>query len=505
MHGVTTEVETPPAIKPSKQAEKLYMENTLLRVAGALFCHDAKAAASRTAEITLNGGTADKQIVVRPDPRQGQPGPLAHKVFVAIIKKHSNYGREVRSEVSFTKREIMRIIGRSAWGGRDSRELARALQQIQFTFIRASFKAGEQTWREHTFNIFPEVLLERQEDHADAPIESCTVTLARPIVASLQDNHFICLNDKLMRELGTIGQALYMRLFFHFANLYDGHHKNRLSFRKRYDDLCAEWLGGLTVRDRISHIDRDQLGPHLRDLARLGFLGSYRIDRAASGKGFVLTFRPGAQFFTDYAMAYRRRASAAVTVEIGDDNRAVAEPLKVAYLFHEKRTGQPAKNIAYVPSKDVGTAKELLTHIPLVEMPKFIAYGLAEANKTKFEVQTLGGLKQYLSGYQEARRQRDRHQAGETAAKARRLNEEAIADAYAAYRRSAAEALYQTLPEGERTTIDELARGTAGWLASGLGSTAEIMLRLARARITADRHPEAVLTFEQWQERANAA
>ena len=38
-----------------------------------------------------------------------------------------------------------------------------------------------------------------------------------------------------------------MRLFFHFANLYDGHHKKRLTFVKRYDDICAEWLGGLAV------------------------------------------------------------------------------------------------------------------------------------------------------------------------------------------------------------------------------------------------------------------
>jgi len=40
------------------------------------------------------------------------------------------------------------------------------------------------------------------------------VTLARPIVESLQDGHFTCLNHALMQELGTIGQAFYMRLFF---------------------------------------------------------------------------------------------------------------------------------------------------------------------------------------------------------------------------------------------------------------------------------------------------
>src|SRR5712692_7956297 len=94
---------------------KLYMENTLLRVTGALFCHDPKRAQTRTGTIELNRGTIDKHIVIRPDPEFGQPGQLAHKVFVALIKKHSDYGRPIQRQVSFTKREIMRLVGRSAW------------------------------------------------------------------------------------------------------------------------------------------------------------------------------------------------------------------------------------------------------------------------------------------------------------------------------------------------------------------------------------------------------
>jgi hypothetical protein len=65
------------------------MENTLLRVAGALFCHDAKRALTHTKQIELNRGVAENNIVIRPDPKLGQPGPLAPKIFVALIKKHS--------------------------------------------------------------------------------------------------------------------------------------------------------------------------------------------------------------------------------------------------------------------------------------------------------------------------------------------------------------------------------------------------------------------------------
>jgi hypothetical protein len=59
------------------------MENTLLRVAGALFCHDPKRAATRTREIELGSGGSMKTIVIRPDRKLGQPGQLAHKIFIA--------------------------------------------------------------------------------------------------------------------------------------------------------------------------------------------------------------------------------------------------------------------------------------------------------------------------------------------------------------------------------------------------------------------------------------
>jgi hypothetical protein len=208
------------------------MENTLLRVAGALFCHDAKRAPTHTKPIELNRGVAEKSIVIRPDPELGQPGPLAHKIFVALIRKHSGYGKPIRNDVSFSRRELMRLIGRSEWGGRDSEQLTRALNEIHYAFVKTKFKEPNNRHVEHSFNIFPEVLLEREE-HEQDPIEACTVTLARPIITSLQDGHFTCLNHSLMQELGTIGQAIYMRLFFHFANLYDGHHKDRLSFSKQ--------------------------------------------------------------------------------------------------------------------------------------------------------------------------------------------------------------------------------------------------------------------------------
>ena len=49
--------------------------------------------------------------------------------------------------------------------------------------------------------------------------------------------------------------------------------------------------------------------------------------------------------------------------EFRADERQIGEPLKFAYLFAERRTGQPVASVAFVNSKDVETAKQFLTEI----------------------------------------------------------------------------------------------------------------------------------------------
>jgi hypothetical protein len=473
------------------------MENTLLRVAGAMFCHDAKRAPTHTKHIELNSGVAEKRVVIRPDPELGQPGPLAHKLFVALIKKHSGYGRPIQNEVSFTKRELMRLIGRVEWGGSASEQLTRALREIHYTFITTNFKATNGRFAEHSFNIFPEIYLERAEQASD-PIEACTVALARPIVASLQDGHFTCLNHTLMQELGTIGQAFYMRLFFHFANLYDGHHKNRLSFPKRYDHICAEWLGGLTVHDYPSTIERDQLGPHLRELVRAGFLASYSITKARSGEALIITFRPGSVFFSDYDRFYRRRQSGTVRIDFHGDRQSVAEPLKVAYLFMEKRTGQPIKDVPYVSSKEVQTARQILAQVPFDEIPGFLDYALVQAKRTKYPVQALGGIRQYLPDYLQTRERRTAAAAAQTAHKAKEKATQEQMD-YDRFRRAEADRIFASLSGREQATIEAAAHAKTPQRHGGRGSLGEIMLGIDRARITAERHAGKIPSFDQWK------
>jgi hypothetical protein len=103
--------------RPAATAEPVYLENTLLRVFGVLFCHDAKRARQRSGTIAINRGVKEKNIAVRIDPEYAQPGPFAHKVAMAVIRKQSSYGRPAQKEISFSQRELLRLSGRKSWGG----------------------------------------------------------------------------------------------------------------------------------------------------------------------------------------------------------------------------------------------------------------------------------------------------------------------------------------------------------------------------------------------------
>ena len=88
-------------------------------------------------------------------------------------------------------------------------------------------------------------------------------------------------------------------------------------------------------------VEHNQLGPHLRQLVAAGFLGSYGITKAKGASGLVIAFTPGQGFYDDYDRFYRRRARSAVRAEHQPDQRETGDPLKLAYLFTEKRTGPP--------------------------------------------------------------------------------------------------------------------------------------------------------------------
>jgi hypothetical protein len=226
----------------------------------------------------------------------------------------------------------------------------------------------------------------------------------------------------------------------------------------------------------------------------MGFLASYEISEA-KGKvrgGFILTFYPGSCFFTDYERFYRRRQQGELQWEFRADQRQTGEPLKLAYLFTEKRTGRAVASIAYVSSKDVATAKQFLTEITFEEAPAFLDFAMTAARETNFDVQTLGGLRQYLARYK-AREGTQKAVRDDTAARREKEDERL---AYDRYRRLEIAATFASLPTDERTTIEELAGRAA---ATFHGSLRDAMLSTKRNQITAQRHGDRIKSFDDWR------
>jgi hypothetical protein len=94
------------------------------------------------------------------------------------------------------------MTGRKSMGGRQSEELALALKQIRYSHVLAHFKK-EDRFVEHDFSIFNKILIERRSSPTD-PIVACTIVIADPIIQSLDDNHFTCLNHALMQGMSRV-------------------------------------------------------------------------------------------------------------------------------------------------------------------------------------------------------------------------------------------------------------------------------------------------------------
>jgi hypothetical protein len=209
----------------------------------------------------------------------------------------------------------------------------------------------------------------------------------------------------------------------------------------------------------------------------------------------VIGFEPGPAFYDDYDRFYRRRSRGAPSVDANPDKREIGEPLKLAYLFAEKRTGQRVSSVAFVNSKDVNTAKQILAEITFKEAPAFLDFALAAARETNFDVQTLGGVRQYLARY----KARKVAEALATRQKTTSDKSEAERLAYDGYRRRQAQTLFQSLPSREQQVIDEMAERAA---ARFNGSLRASMRGVYRAQITARRHPNDIKTLDQWRDAA---
>jgi hypothetical protein len=490
--------------KAVAKPERLFHEINLLHLEGHYFTFDPKGSRAPTnplkeIEERFRNPEANnaKPITIEPHPTYGAPSVFAYKVFQAIIKKLSDYGYPAPESVSFGNREIMRLIGRASYGGKDSRELVKILNQLRHTAINCwlyNKSAGEAA--NLSLSLATTFLYTYKKR---GQISRFTIYLHPFIIKSINDQYTFCLNFKRVESLEPIGSALFKHLYFHFSNIYSQKRLKDFTFRKDYADICRTWLGGLRVAKFQSFILRDQLGRHLEAVKKTHLIKSYSLEKNATGDGFNIIFHPGSGFFEDYERFYNRQRQSEMQFTLAADKNAIQEPQEIVLHFQRQLNGDADTGIEFgFSEKETLFASSLLEKHGVEEVKAFIDYGLAEARKTNFDIRSLGGLKKYYAPYTQELAKKAKAKVRDIEDEKKRA-EDRRRRAYEAYRVDELARLRATLPSFEiehmeKSIRDELEAthpGTkvfAGW----------IHQRVNQA--LAENHP--ILSFEEWQSRA---
>jgi hypothetical protein len=382
------------------EPERLFNEANLLRLEGRIFCFDPKEAGRRAGTAQTFEETAKLEeivkepIIIKPDPEYGYPSPLAYKVMQAISKKLTEEGFPAPNTVSFSQRELARLIGRASFGGANSKELYRAIMQLHTTRVQCSFydKKSDQ-WSMASFYVLYEALFSGKK----ASITTCMVSVHPRIVESLNNKHYACINWDRLMQLEPIGMALYKRLFYHFSNLYHPRRsRDDLWFEKDYKDICNEWLGGLKPERYGSKILQTQLGRHIEGLKAIKLIRKFEIVKKASGNGLKLVFWPGHGFFDDYEDFYVKQTQPQLRFKQTAALREIQQPLSLVAYFH-KLLGHEHQTFE---EKETTLASQLLEKHSPEDVRDLIDYAVRQASHTGYKIQVFGAIRGFIARWE---------------------------------------------------------------------------------------------------------
>ncbi len=487
-------------IPPELQDARLFNEINLLRLEGFYFCLDPKEAARRTHAkyeffeiIKRPKSEIEKRpVVIVPNPHYGYPSILAYKVLQAIMRKLSWFSYPMPDTVSFSQRELARLVGRASFGGYDQEHFYNAIRQLRTTEAAHWFYdkvTGE--WSNRTIQILDTDIWSGRE----LQITRCEVQIHHSIVESLNNRHAMCLNFARMEELAPIGVALFKRLFFHFSNLYSVKHTKKFTYTKSYASVCTTWLGGLKVLKYQSKILQEQLGKHLDALKHTTLIKDFAIEKNAKGDGFNLVFTPGDGFFEDYDRFYLKHIEIEQEYHRHEEHKRTEQPMRLVEKFYQNLYHRGDLSGMVILDKEIELAKTLLETYSPEEISDLILYTIDAATRTKFAIRSFGGVKVYLNAWLDEKATKAKRTAlqQKQAAKER---EQRLRDQYDLWWHQEVGQLRASVPPEEITALEEAA--TAELMEehqNPLGFSLLVRVR-TEARL-AERY--RVLSFEDWK------
>lgn len=482
--------------------ERLFHEINLLHLEGHYFAFDPKAAKvfvdpMKSVEKRLGNPKINEEqpIEIIPHPSYGKPSVFAYKVYQAILKKLSDYGHPVPESVSFGHRELMRLVGRSSTGGKNSKELVRVLNQLKYTSISCWFYDKHTGAGANLSLSFATRFLYTYTGRGSVSL--FTLWLDPWIIKSINNHYTFCLNFARMENLEPMSMALYKHLYFHFSNIYSAKQSRDFTFRKDYTEICRTWLGGLKVLRYRSDILKDQLGKHLEALKKTHLIKSYALEKNAQGDGFNLVFHPGSGFFEDYERFYLRRMQGELPFALAADENTIQKPQEIVLYFYRKLYNTNEVDNLGFSEKEASFASSLLEKHTTADIYGFIDYGLAEAQKTNFDIKTFGGLKKYYLPYTKYLSARARAAAKEEAEEEKQASERKLS-AYDSYRQEELARIRSTLSLSEIAAIEHSVRQELEVLHPG-SKIFSGWIRQRADHAIAEKH--GILSFAEWQKR----
>lgn len=435
-------------------------ELNVIRLEGRYFCFDKHEAKKHTGIYEYRDG--NRGIVIETNPRYGQPSIVAYKVLQAVFRKITKEGKPYPDTVAFSYRELATMIGRDIMGGSASQQLITAIRQLQDTQIELYLFDGKNGKREQfSTRRFPLIIssgIIGDGERNRALIKAAVLTVHPAIMDSMRRGHFAIFNWARLSELEPAPSALYKRLFLHLSNLYQNQYsEDSLKFEKLYEDICAEWLGGLKPEKYKSRIQQ-QLGPYLAALQQTGLIRSVTIDKTADGTNFKLIFKPGKGFFHDYEHFYRKDGNRLLQFQEAADRAQLKAPYTAVREFYRQtlKASETTLDDMIFPERDITFARQMIDQFGEEPFRDLIKFAVLEAPKTHFQMKTIAAIQIYLPAWQADREMRIQRLAVQREEDTKRQRER-LEEEYEQFKRQVAVEYLERCTEVERTEIQLLA------------------------------------------------
>ena len=483
------------AVISTNKIDPLLEELQVVRLEGRYFCFDRHEAKNRKGTLQYRDGS--RGLLIEVSERYGHPSLLAYKVLQAIFRKVTLEGKPYPDTVSFSYRELGRMIGRDVFGGRDAQQLYEAIRQLEDTKIEFFlYNSDNKTYRSFRFNlIISSGFIGRGEITAPTGLKAAALTLHPVIMDSMRRGHFAIFNWARLEPMDPLSAALYKRLYLHFSNLYEEHYsRGNLKLEKDYETLCQEWLGGLKPERYKSRISQ-QLGKHLTLLRENGLLRSATIEQKNSSDGFKLVFKPGNSFYQDYKLFYQGSKTRVLQFQQAADKSEIKVPIELVATFYKKLYKVENLDGQIFTEKDVEFAKHLINSIGADAFSDLIDFSLKEAPKTNFQIKNIRAIETYLPAWQATKERRKQEQDARKADNAK-LHQERLLSEYEKFCQSQRFNYMAEASEEERATIQRLAEEEVRKDKTPDHPMYRLTIQLTEKSILSERC--ALPTFEQW-------